>query len=311
MRILLAPLLSLLAACDDGQASPASDRFDESRAWRDLERMVALGSRVPGSEAIEMARAMIERELASLGLSPVREAFQVKRPGGKLPAPIAWDPIPMANVYADLPAADPAAEMILLCTHFDTKLGPEPIPGANDGASGTAVLLELARVLVHSGPRELAYRFLFLDGEESLRWEWAGEDNTYGSRYHAAALKKSGRAERVRCCVLLDLVGDKDLRFLNEVYSDRRLTDLFIRAARKAGLGEHVDGRRAEARDDHLSFMAVGIPSIDLIDFDYGPDNAYWHTKEDTLDKCSAKSLGITGRIVLAALPEIERTFAR
>jgi Zn-dependent M28 family amino/carboxypeptidase len=107
------------------------------------------------------------------------------------------------------------------------------------------------------------------------------------------------------------MVGDKDLRFWNETYSNRRLMDLFIQAAAGAGLSKHVDGRRAEARDDHLAFMAVGIPSVDLIDFEYGPDNSWWHTKEDTLDKCSAQSLGVTGRLVLAAIPEIERTFAR
>ncbi len=299
-----------LCACGSGNAAPSAESFDQARAWKDLEAIVALGPRPPGSEALEKSRKYIERELSASGLSPVREGFEVKPPEGfKAAKPV--EVFAMANVYADLRARDPAAETVILCTHFDTKISPDVFVGANDGGSGTAVLIELARELARGGPRELTYRFLFLDGEEALRWNWLGDDNTYGSRHHAAELKKSRLAEKVRCCVLLDMVGDKDLRFFRETYSDRRLNELFIEAATKAGLGAHVDGKHEEARDDHLSFMAVGIPSIDLIDFDYGPDNAWWHSKEDTLDKCSAQSLSATGRIVLAALPGIESRFSR
>jgi aminopeptidase-like protein len=300
----------LVSSCEVGIGASSAAAFDEARAWHDLETLVGFGPRPPGSEALEKTRAYIERELAAAGLTPVRDPFEVQpppNPGG----PKAAHLLAMSNVYADLRAKDPKAETVILCTHFDTKICADTFVGANDGGSGTAVLLELARGLAKQGPRDLTYRFLFLDGEEALRWEWAGDDNTYGSRHHAAELKKSGLADRIRCCVLLDMVGDKDLHFLNETYSNRRLSDLFIRAGTEAGLGKHVDGRHQEARDDHLSFMAVGIPSIDLIDFDYGPDNAWWHTKEDTLDKCSAQSLGITGRLVLAAIPAIESSFSR
>jgi glutaminyl-peptide cyclotransferase len=301
---------AFMSACSAGNAMGGGSSFDEARAWKDLEHLVSLGTRTPGSAALETTRAYLEQELTKAGLVPVREPFEVQPPeaSGKPREPAK---IAMANVYADLKSKDPKAETVILCTHFDTKIGPMPILGANDGGSGTAVLLELARVLAAAGPRELTYRFLFLDGEEAIRWDWAGTDNTYGSRHHAGELRKSGRAASVRCCLLLDMVGDKDLRFLNESLSNRRLAAIVSEAAASAGLSAHVDGRRAEARDDHLSFMAVGIPSLDLIDFDYGPDNAWWHTKEDTLDKCSPKSLGITGRIVLASLPLIERGFAR
>lgn len=304
----LAALLGL--ACDRGSASAAAADFDSARAWRDLETLVALGPRPAGSEALEKTRAFLERELRAAGLEPVRETFHVKPPAD-FTSEKPVESFEMANVYADLPADDPKAEMVILCTHFDTKIAPFPFVGANDAGAGTAVLLELARVLAKGGPRDLAYRILFLDGEEALRWTWEGDDNTYGSRHHAAELKKSGLASRVRCCVLLDLVGDKDLRFLRETMSDRRLNDLVIEAARKVGLGAHVDGPAQEARDDHISFMNVGIPSIDLIDFQYGPGNAFWHSKDDTLDKCSRESLAITARIVLAALPAIETQFRR
>lgn len=303
--------LALLPSCGAGSAmGSAGGTFDEARAWKDLEHLVGLGPRAPGSEALETTRGYIEQELTKAGLKPAREAFDVKPPvAAGAPAPA--HKIAMANVYADLVSKDPKAETVILCTHFDTKISPETFVGANDGGSGTAVLLELARVLAAAGPRELTYRFLFLDGEEAIRWDWAGDDNTYGSRHHAAELKKSGKAASVRCCILLDMVGDKDLRFLDETYSNRRLAAIVAEAADAEGLSDHVRGRRTAATDDHLSFMAIGIPSVDLIDFDYGPDNSWWHTKEDTLDKCSPKSLGITGRIVLASLPGVEGSFLR
>jgi glutaminyl-peptide cyclotransferase len=304
-------LAALLPACSAGSAMGGGGSFDEARAWKDLEHQVGLGPRPPGSEALERTRAYIEQELSKAGLKPVRESFEVPAPPASGGAMKPAHAIAMANVYADLAAKDPKAETVILCTHFDTKISSERFVGANDGGSGTAVLLELARVLAADGPRDLAYRFLFLDGEEALRWDWAGDDNTYGSRHHAAELKKSGKAASVRCCILLDMVGDKDLRFWNEAYSNSRLASIVVDAAASEGLSDHVNGKREQARDDHLSFMAVGIPSLDLIDFDYGPDNAWWHSKDDTLDKCSAKSLGITGRLVLASLPGIEHSFAR
>ncbi|MFN0006313.1 MAG: M28 family peptidase [Planctomycetota bacterium] len=304
--------LGLLAigACTVEDPAPRQASFDQARAWRDLESIVALGPRPPGSPELEKTREYIERELRAAGLTPVREPFDVKPPPGFKSTPPV-ESFAMANVYADFAAQDQGAETVILGTHIDTKIHPQRFVGANDSGSGTAVLLELARVIASGGPRSLNYRFLFIDGEESLRWDWADTDNTYGSRHHASKLVESRLAERVRAFVLLDLVGDKDLVFLRETYSDRRLNDLFFKAADGIGLGKHMLGARQEAKDDHLSFMAVGIPSIDLIDFDYGPDNSWWHTVEDTLDKCSAESLGITGRIVLAALPEIERSFRR
>lgn len=302
--------LGAIGGCGAAEPQSSPIAFDPARAFRDLEAIVALGPRPPGSPELEATRAYIERELRAAGLAPVREPFEVKPPPGFKSTPPV-ESFALANVYADLAAADPDAETVILCTHFDTKIHPQRFVGANDAGSGTAVLLELARVIASGGPRALTYRFLFLDAEEALRFEWSGDDNTYGSRHHAAQLVKNRLADRVRCCVLLDLVGDRDLKFLQETYSDRRLNELFQKAAEGVGLGAYLKGARQEAKDDHLSFMAVGIPSIDLIDFDYGPDNSYWHTPQDTIDKCSAESLGVTGRIVLAALPEIERSFRR
>lgn len=297
----LAPLL-LCLSCDRSSASSTPPAFDAARAWQLLERIVAIEPRTSGSSGIEKTRELISAELSAAGLKPVREAFTAATPAGD---------IAMANVYADLPGDGTSDETLLFVTHFDTKRGVDPFQGANDSGSGTAVLLELARVLAQGPARPLTIRFLFVDGEESIRWEWEGLDNTYGSRHHAAQLKQSGAASKVRACILIDMVGDKDLKLMRDTYSDRRLVDIFFGTARKMGLAQYVDGRQEAIKDDHLSFMNVGIPSIDLIDLDFGPHNSFWHTPNDKLENCSKTSLDVVGRIVLAALPEVETRFVR
>ena len=291
----------LLKSCTSGAAAPAPVPFDADRAWQHLERLVGFGPRPAKTEALETTRQYLSDELRSYGLEPVREDFVADTPIGE---------VPMANVYADVPAASPDAPRVVLCTHFDTKILPFEFVGANDGGSGTAVLLELARVLAAGPPRDVAYRVLFLDGEESIRHEWVDPDNTYGSRYHTEQLLKSGESNRVAACVLLDMVGDRDLKLNTEMYSDRDLRRIFFDAARDNGLGEYVGGRRELVRDDHLPFQWIGVPSVNLIDFEYGPEGGdlreWWHTAEDTLDKCSRESLGVVGRIVLHGLPALE-----
>ena len=194
---------------------------------------------------------------------------------------------------------------MLLCSHYDTKRAEFEFVGANDSASSTAVLLEVARVLAER-QNPVSYRIVFLDGEEAVRWTWEDPDNRYGSRHHADELDRSGLAARVKACVLIDLVGDRDLRLTTDSNSDERLLEAFFGAARRAGLGRHVDGERMPVKDDHLSFMAIGIKSVDLIDFDFGPGNSYWHSAQDTLERVSRESLGAIGRIVLLGLPAVE-----
>jgi len=302
-----------LIACDaasgkaSGQGAAAAlpaQPFDAQRAWTHLERQVALGPRPAGSPANDKLKTYLEDELRALGLTPVRETFRAKTP---------VDETNFGNVYADIEAAPRTdgkpAPMLILGSHFDTKRYDRfEFVGANDGGSSTAVLLELARLLAPgAGKRDVTYRILFLDGEEAVREEWLGDDNCYGSRHHAKALEKAGIVPRVKAFVLMDLVGDKDLRLQTESYSDPELLGIFFGAARRIGLGKHVDGPRLEVRDDHLMFMNVGIKSVNLIDFSYGPGNKHWHHESDRLDQCSKESLDAIGRIVLAGLPELER----
>lgn len=294
-----AALLALgLCACTPAHATARAGEFEAARAWAHLEHIVGLGERPAGSAKLEELRRYLEEELTAASLTPQREAFRAETPRGS---------IEMANVYADLTSAEGArAPLVVLATHIDTKAGLDfPFVGANDGGSGTAVLLELARVLA-TRARRVDVRFLFLDGEEATRREWRDPDNCYGSRHHVAARAKSGELARMQAMLLLDMVGDRELVLERESSSDAALFARVESAARAAGFGRHFATEPREMKDDHLPFLAAGIPAIDLIDFEYGPGNAWWHTQDDTLDKCSAESLGTAGGIVLAAWNALE-----
>ncbi|MBL8859307.1 MAG: M28 family peptidase [Planctomycetes bacterium] len=285
------------SSCDKVGGSARATGVDADRAWAHLEAQVAFGPRPSGSAEIEACRKYLEAELKAIGFTPQRQSFKDKTPVGE---------IEFTNLWAEIPGTDPKQGWIVMGSHYDTKRMPFRFVGANDAASSTALLLEVARE-IHKGPRSpFTYRFVFFDGEEATLPEWAGQDNTYGSRHHAAELKRVGDHTLIRAFVLLDMVGDKDLRLTRDSYSDRRLIDCFFGAARKLGLGAHVDGKALEIRDDHLSFMAIGVPSIDLIDFEYGPHNSYWHTADDVVANCSKASLAIAGQIVMGGLVELE-----
>ncbi len=291
-----------VCACSASRAEPDASAFDAARAWKHLEAQVALGPRPSASESNEKLRVYLEKELTSYGLAPVRETFScAEAPNG---------PLAVANVYADIAPKEGNSKtlpIVVFCTHFDTKRYPFPFLGANDGGSGTAVLLELARDLAANPSSDVIWRVVFLDGEEAVREYWEDPDNRYGSRHHVEALKKRGEASRVKACILLDMIGDKDLRVFRDSYSDSRLKQIVQDAASSLDLAKHFDGTAEAVKDDHLSFMSADIPSLDLIDFDYGPDNDFWHTKKDVLENCSQESLSIIGRVVLAMCPKLER----
>ena len=290
-----------VAACTPGPASPAPQArsFDSARAWKDLEAIVAIGERQSGTPGAEALRVYLEQELRAVGLTPERETFTEKTPVGD---------IAFTNLYVDLQPKAKGKDWVLFCAHYDTKRMPFPFVGANDAGSGTALLLELARSLAKGPAGSLGYRLLFLDGEESVNPTWVNPDNRYGSRYHAERLRVTGRAASFRACVLFDMIGDKDLVVQHEGYSDPRLYEVFAKSASELKLGAHFATRRGqEILDDHLSFMAVGIRSVDLIDFQYGPNNSWWHTKDDVLANCSQQSLDVVGRVVLNALPALEK----
>lgn len=276
-------LLASLAGAQTG--------FDSSRAWEHLRQQVAIGPRVSGSPANVKTRDYIKAQMTALGIRVVEQPFEGATPLG---------PVKMVNLIATIPGQRP--DRMVLGSHFDTKLFRDRrFVGASDGASSTAALIELGRVLKARKDLPLTYELLFLDGEEAVV-EWQGTDNTYGSRYYVEAARKSGSLKSLRAFILLDMIGDRALTIRRESNSTRWLTDIVWATASKLKHREFL-GEETTVEDDHIPFVRAGVPSLDIIDLDY----PHWHEASDTLDNVSARSLQIVGDVVVAALPQIEQ----
>ena len=285
-------LFVLGAACDTAATqAPAAPIFDAAKAWDHLRAQVAIGPRPSGTPENAKTREYIISTLAALGIKAAEQPFDGRTPTGV---------VKMANIIATLPGERP--ERIILASHFDTKRFSDfRFIGASDAGSSTAALLELARVL-KDGPRPFTIELLFLDGEEAVL-EWSATDSTYGSRYYVEHAKSSGTLAGIKAFILLDMIGDKNLNIRREQNSTPWLTDIIWAAALRVGHERHFLSDITPIEDDHLPFLAAGVPAVDIIDLDYPA----WHTAEDTLENVSAQSLKVVGDVVLAALPEIEQ----
>jgi Peptidase family M28 len=282
----------LLASVACAQAQSSLPGFDGKRALEHVRQLVAVGPRVAGSPGAQQARDYITSQIKGLGLQVREQPFEARTPLG---------PTKMVNLRVVLPGRESSGRLIV-AGHYDTKLFKEfQFVGANDGGSSTAFLIELARVL-KDRPRALAIELLFLDGEEAVIDWHKDDDNTYGSRYYVEAASRDGTLKEIRALVLVDMIGDRDLRIMRESFSTPWLTDIVWSAARRLGKGAFV-AEEIEIEDDHLPFLRAGVPAVDIIDLDYPA----WHTADDTLDKLSPDSLQLVGDVVLAALPAIEK----
>ena len=277
------------------QGAAATATFNGARAWTDLQRQVGFGPRPSGTPALVKTRQYILEQLKAAGIRAQEQPFTAATPAG---------PVTMANVIATIPGRRP--ERIVLASHYDTKRAPFKFVGANDGASSTAAVLELGRALAASQPA-FTIELLFLDGEEAFNWDWAGTDNTYGSRHYVQAAQKAGTLGTIKALVLLDMIGDRDLIIRRESYSTPWLVDAIWGAAARTGhMGTFVS-ELTTVEDDHVNFVRAGVPSVDVIDL----DNPTWHTAQDDLEHVSQKSLQVVGDVILAALPAIEQRLSR
>lgn len=269
--------------------------FDGGRAYEHVRQMVAIGPRPAGSAALEQTRTYIKEQLAMLQVEVVEQPFEAATPLG---------PVKMVNLIATIPGAKP--ERLAFAGHYDTKLFREfPFVGANDGGSSASVLIELARVL-KARKNPYTIEILFLDGEEARLPEWSGTDHTYGSQYYVDAGKKAGTLGGLKALILVDMVGDRNLVIKREAHSTAWLTDAVWAAAKRLKLQQYFVEESTAIEDDHVPFLQAGVPAVDVIDLDYAP----WHTAQDTLDKVSAGSLEVVGKVVLGALPAIETRLA-
>jgi glutaminyl-peptide cyclotransferase len=268
-------------------------KFDSSRAWEHLRQMVAIGPRPAGSPAIEQTRKYIKDQLAASGLKAVDQAWDEETPLGK---------VHMVNLIVTIPGASP--DRLAITGHYDTKLFREfRFVGASDGASSAAFLIEIARVLKARRNR-LTIDIIFLDGEEAVI-EWRGKDNTYGSRHYVETARRDGSLKSLKAMVLVDMIGDRDLDIRRDSNSTPWLTDIVWGAAARMKVTNFLPAVTT-VEDDHLPFLAAGVPSVDIIDLDYDA----WHTQRDTLDAVSARSLQVVGDVLLASLPQIEAHLA-
>lgn len=275
-------------------------KFDASRAYRFLKDQVDLGPRVPGTAGHKKGLEFIVRNVEPYADDVVRQEFT---------ALVNGKPLAMTNVIARFNSQ--ADKHILLAAHWDTRPTADmevtaekrrmAIPGANDGASGTAVLLELARSF-HKRKPDAGIVMVFLDGEDY----GPGTDQMFlGSKHFAAQLGKSSAIpsrETILCGILLDMVGDSNLEITKESYSRKAAPDVLDKiwsTARRMGY-KHVftDAPGMPILDDHLPLIRAGVRCVDLIDFNYGP----WHTLDDTPDKCSPDSLKAVGEVVAAVV---------
>ena len=242
---------------------------------------MSFGPRPSGSPALTQTRQWLIHELRGTGSDVEEDAFVASTPIG---------PIPMVNLIAKY--RGPGRETVIVAGHYDTKrFDGFRFVGADDGGSSAALLVELARVLGarHNG---LNYWLVFFDGEEAVR-DWSATDSLYGSRQLVAKLASSGEISRIRALILVDMIGDAQLRIPREYSSTPWLSDLVFSVAQRLGYSKYFVNSQNAVDDDHMPFVNAGVSAVDLIDFDYGPNNSYWHSAQDTLDHCSPQSLAI------------------
>ena len=289
-----AAMLALVTSCRPERKPVAplpGPGVDGERALALAAEIVGIGPRPSGSEGARAAARLLARSCRDAGLRSEIDEWEERTDAGD---------VTFRNVQAVLTGEGEAR--ILLGSHYDTKR-LEDVPGfegANDSASSSALLVELARRLAALRPwTGCTVEFVFFDGEECVE-EYGPRDGLHGSRRYAARIRRDGSRELYRAMILLDMVGDKDLRITLPSDSDPALARRVFGIAESLGVRDRFGYfARGTILDDHVPFRRLGIPAIDLIDFVYGPGNAYWHTAEDTLDKLSADSLRIVGDVCL------------
>lgn len=276
-------------------------QFDRSRAFAYLKTQMGFGPRNPGSSGYLKCLQYLQAELAKTADSVWTQPFSYKNYKGEISQG--------TNILARFKSA--ARERVLISAHWDTRAWADmdanqknhskPIPGANDGASGVALLLEIANHL-HSSPPPQAVDIVLFDAED-VGQTGDSESFAQGSQFFA---KNPPSSTSYRFAVNLDMIGDKNLEIQRENNSETNapgLTDRIFTTARLLGIRQFVDEHVGGIYDDHMPLNKAGIPAVDLIDFNY-PDesNRYWHTMEDTTDKCSPESLEAVGTVLLNIL---------
>ena len=304
--ILVASMAALAVVAVSQARADEPPGFSGDRAMRHLEAIAAIGPRPSGSPGMTKQRELIVKHFRAAGGRVRSQAFQIRdrRTG---------EPVRMENIIVEW--HPDRADRILLGAHYDTRPFPDRDPveprgvfvGANDGASGVAVLMELAGAMRSLGG-PVGVDFVLFDAEEYVvaqRDPYCLGSNFF-ARDYASTQQKGDAPFRYRAGVILDMVADKNLEIWQEQHSaswpdTRPVVDAIWEVAARMGVRQFVPRPKYAVEDDHVPLRMVGrIPTCDVIDFDY----PQWHTTQDTAENCSAESLDAVGRVMLAWLRE-------
>lgn len=299
MKTLETLALILLCAGCKGERAPLTASFDGAAAYRYAGAQMAFGPRVPGTPAAKKAGDWIIAEMRKRADTVVVQTFDYKTASGKI--------IPMRNILARF--RPELSERILYLTHWDSRPIAEsaktesekklPTPGANDGASGVGLFIALGDLLKKTRPN-VGVDLLFTDGEDYGEFGPPEVDVLIGAKYFAEHLPSPDY--RPLFGILWDMIGDSDLRIPQEGYSVERAPEVVQRVwdvAAELGHGDvFTNENQGGVTDDHIPLLAAGLRVIDVIDLNYPPH----HTPQDTMDKISAKSLGIVGDVAAALI---------
>jgi glutaminyl-peptide cyclotransferase len=280
---------------DSGPPPP----FDGNRAFQYVKDIVKFGPRPLGSGAHKRVEEYLDSHLK--GDQVEDDVFTADTPEGKFP---------VHNIVAKFPGAKDG--IIIVASHYDTNypLRNTPYVGANDGGSSSALLLELANQLRGKTREGYSVWLVWDDAEEAIKPDTEMpfvKDSLYGITHVAEKWEADGTLRKVKVFLLADMVGDADLNIERDASSTPWLEDVVYEAATRLGYQSHFFVRTMPVEDDHIPFVKRGVPSADLIDFDYGYNDVFWHTTQDTVDKLSPKSLEIVGSTILETVSILDK----
>jgi Zn-dependent M28 family amino/carboxypeptidase len=270
-------------------------QIDAKRAFQYTREVTAFGPRYMGSENHKKLERYILDHLK--GDQVEEDAFTADTIEGKFP---------VRNIIAKYPGTKDG--IIVILGHYDTNypLRDTGFVGANDGGSSTAILLEYANQLRGKKRDGYSVWLVWSDGEEAVR-QWSASDSLYGTRHLAEKWDKDGTLKKIKALIVMDMIGDADLDIQRNTYGTPWLMDLIYSAAQRGGYQSHFYAQEAGIEDDHLPFLKLGVPCADVIDLDYGYNNVFHHTPQDTMDKLSPKSLEIVGNTALETIRLLDR----
>jgi glutaminyl-peptide cyclotransferase len=291
---------AVVANTSASKALPSADSgplpsIDSKRAFQYIKEIVAFGTRPMGSENHKKLENYIIAHLKGDQIED--DAFTADTVEGKFP---------VRNIIAKYPGTKDG--VIAILGHYDTvyPLRNSGFVGANDGGSSTAILLEYANQLRGKKRDGYSVWLVWTDGEEAVR-HWSDTDSLYGTRHLAEKWEKDGTLKKIKALLVMDMIGDADLNIERETNGTPWLLDLIYQAAGRTGYQSHFYARQGAIEDDHLPFVKRGVPSADIIDLDYGYNNVFHHSPQDTIDKLSPRSLEIVGNTTLEAIRLLDR----